>query len=439
MSDGQRRGSVLLLAALLLVSIVAVALAAPAASATGESAERQARPEVPHTVAPYPNSTSEIWPYTSRAKSVDSATLPINVVVLADAEVVRNVLILRPDARWENQTRSLNGSEGSAVAPDDEVAPVAVNATGVYWSDADGADRYTYVRHLGSTEGQWIDETFQLHDGDYFGTRYHIRFYEVPDGEASWTALQVHREHFDWFRLRHTVGSLPRAQHYVETQFYGRWYVADLEKRRFTGGGVLNDDGWATVVELRVPEGVRASMPVAALVFGIVALGSFGRLEPTAVRRTIEELVGWRPVSARTLLASTVIAAIPLAVRVASVAVEHAELVDSPKIVAGAFYPFVALGPPLAAYVLFRGVDPGEAFVAAFLALGVGLLADYAYLGIAVVPVEVVVHRAVLLVALGTLAAAGTDRPHDPPLAYPPLLVGASLWVGGLLWTLFLW
>ena len=439
MSDGQRRGKGLLLAALLFVSIVAVALTAPAASAAGEPAERQARPEVPHTVAPYPNSTSEIWPYTSRAKSVDSATLPINVVVLADAEVVRNVLILRPDARWENQTRSLNGSEGSEAAPDDDVGPVAVNATGVYWSDADGADRYTYVRRLGSGEGQWIDETFQLHDGDYFGTRYHIRFYEVPDGEATWTAMQVHREHFDWFRLRHTVGSLPRAQHYVETQFYGRWYVADLEKRRFTNGGVLNSDGWATVVELRVPEGVRASMPVAALLFGLVALGSFRRPTASFGRRSIEELVAWRPVSGRTLLASAAIAAIPLAVRVASVAVEHAELVDSPKIIAGAFYPFVALGPPLAAYVLFRGVDPGEAFVAAFFALGVGLLADYAYLGISVVPVEVVVHRAVLLVALGTLAAAGTDRPHDPALGYPPLLVGTSLWVGGLLWTLFLW
>ena len=439
MSDGQRRGRSLLLAALLLISIVAAVIAVPAAGAADGSAEHAARPEVPHTVAPYPNSTSEIWPYTSRAHSVESATLPINVVVLAEAEVVRNVLVLRPDARWENQTQSLNGSAGSGAAPEEEIAPVAVNATGVYWSDADGADRYTYVRELGSGEGRWIDETFQLHDGDYFGTRYHIRFYEVPDGETSWTALQVHREHFDWFRLRHTVGSLPRAQHYVETQFYGRWYVADLEKRRFTDGGVLNSDGWATVVELRVPEGVRSSMPVAALLFGLAVVGSFGRLEPSVVRRPIEELAAWRPVGARTLVASAVIAAIPIAVRVASVAVEHAGVVDSPKLVAGTFYPFVALGPPVAAYVLFRGVDPGEAFVAAFVALGVGFLADYAYLGIAVLPVEVVIHRAVLLVALGTLAAAGTDRPHDPAIGEPAVLVGASLWVGGLLWTLFLW
>lgn len=567
MSDGERRGRSLLLGGLLLLSLV---LAGPTIASTGGSGQSagdqaasfaEARAEGrAHVVAPHPNSSAAIWPYTSRSRSVEGATLPINIVVLADVDVVRSMLIHRPDAQWEDQREGLNGTaggenvsdvgegnasegggalvpgatatpstsgsegdfatngtstqnsiegvptatfDGTAVPTTANGTPVenggtpyhggtpvengstlvanettsppgtsdgaatrttsgtspapngtttatdyggegplilsGLNSTGVYWSDATGANRYTYVTNGEPAEGQWIAEADQLHDGDYFGTRYHIRFYRVPDGENSWSALQVHREHFDWFRLRHTVGSLPTAQHYVETQFYNRWYVADLQKHRFAGGGILNYNGWATVVDLRISEDLGGSLSAAALVFGVVAIGSVGRLGSTIDRDAIEGAVEQVPINPRTLVASLAVAAVPLLVRVGAIAVEHTRWINSPDVVAGAFFPIVALGPPILAYVLFRGVDPGEAFVAAFVALGVGFLADYAYLGIRVLPIELIVHRAVLLVAVGVVAVAGAVRPDERPLRDPALLTGAFLWVVGLLWALFLW
>ena len=529
MSDGERRGRSLLLGGLLLLSLV---LAGPTIASTGGSGQSagdhagsfaEARAEGrAHVVAPHPNSSAAIWPYTSRSRSVEGATLPINIVVLADVDVVRSMLVHRPDAQWEDQREGLNGTAGGenasdagegnasegrgALVPDatatsstsggegdlagnatstqnssegvptttfdgTAVPPAAngtpaengstpapngttsapggggegplilsgLNSTGVYWSDATGANRYTYVTNGDPDGGRWVAEADQLHDGDYFGTRYHIRFYRVPDGENSWSALQVHREHFDWFRLRHTVGSLPTAQHYVETQFYNRWYVADLEKHRFDGGGTLNYNGWATVVDLRISEDLGGSLSVAALFFGVVAIGSVGRLGSAIDRDAIEGAAEQVPIHPRTLVASLAVAAVPLFVRVGAIAAEHTGWINSPDVVAGVFFPVVALGPPILAYVLYRGVDPGEAFVAAFVALGVGFLADYAYLGIRLLPIELIVHRAVLLLAVGIVAVAGAGRPDERALRDPALLTGAFLWVVGLLWALFLW
>ena len=549
MSGGPRRARSLLLAAVLLLSLAVVgpALTSSAGSgqqAPGDAAERFAAARAEgraHTVAPHPNSTMAIWPYTSRSKSVDGATLPINIVVLADVDLVRAMLVHRPDANWEDQRQGLNGSAGgsnasvaettpTAATPTETVAvsnasspdagggtpaptgttatpaarviqptttptgtvptpnastptpngtaapnastdrpttssatdaptttpnatadpgdgdegplfPTGINSTGVYWSEASGSDRYTYVRSGEPGSGRWIAEADQLHDGDYFGTRYHVRFYAVPDGENSWTALQVHREHFDWFRLRHTVGSLPRAQHYVESQFYDQWYIEDLSRERFTDGGILGADGWVTVVDIRYNDLLRESLGVAPIALAVVLGGVLGDWAPPLRRRDVREVKESVPLGTRFVVMAAVIAAVPLFVRMGSLALERAEVVNSPKVVAGAFYPVLALGLPVLAYVLARSLDPQEAFAAAAFGLGVGVLADYAFLGITVLPMAVVVHRAVLVLAIGLVAVAGTDRPQDARFDAqdPAMLAGGGLWIAGLLWTLFFW
>ena len=523
--------ALLLLALVVVGPLVASSYGSGQSSASDAEAFAQAMAEGrAHTVSPHPNSTMAIWPYTSRSRSVEGATLPINVVVLEDVDLVRNMLIHRPDAHWEDQRHGLNGSTGSANAsaaettpgatgragnatpvgatpnatattptPDgtstpavegtptpganatvgpptpngsaggananttnattgeptptpnatttrassneDPLFPTSINSTGVYWSDATGSNRYTYVRGDEPGSGRWIDEAGQLHDGDYFGARYHIRFYRVPDGENSWTALQVHREHFDWFRLRHTVGSLPVAQHYVESQFYDQWYVADLHRKRFTGGGVLNSDGWVTVVDVKYPDVLRRSFGVMSILAGLAVVGAFGGWPTSVGRRDVRRVGQAIPVDARFVVVGVVVAAVPVFVRLGSLAVERTELVNSPHAVAGAFYPMLALGLPACAYFLVRGLDRQKAFAAAAGGFGVGVLTDYAILGISVLPVAVIVHRAVLVLALGVVAIAGTDRPagswFEPD--DPTLLAGVGLWVVGLLWTLFFW
>lgn len=540
--------------ALLLLALVVVGPLVASSYGSGQSAGSDAEAFAEameegraHTVAPHPNSTMAIWPYTSRSRSVEGATLPINVVVLEDVDLVRNMLIHRPDAHWEDQRHGLNGSTGnsstsvteptpvgaeragnatpaaSTPAPNGTAAPrttngtagtptatmaaiptadgtagtaatnatvgpptpggtaapanasatgantanatagaptptpnatttrgasnegplfpTSINSTGVYWSDATGSNRYTYVRGDQQGSGRWIDEAGQLHDGDYFGTRYHIRFYRVPDGESSWTALQVHREHFDWFRLRHTVGSLPVAQHYVESQFYDQWYVADLHRERFTRGGILNADGWVTVVDVKYPDVLRRSFGVMSILAGLALVGAFGGWPSPVDRRDVRKVGRAIPVDARFVVLAVAVAVVPLFVRLGSLAVERTELVNSPHVVAGAFYPMLALGLPACAYLLARGVGRQKAFAAAAGGFGVGVLTDYAVLGITLLPVAVIVHRAILVLALGVVAVAGTDRPEGSWVAHrdPTLLVGGGLWVAGLLWTLFFW
>ena len=136
MSDGQRRRWGLLSVGLLLLALVV--LGPPAASTLGSDQAAQGDAEAfaeamaegrAHTVSPHPNSSMAIWPYTSRGKSVRSATLPINVVVLADVDLVRTTLIHRPDAEWEDQRHGLNGTASTQNSSAEERTPTP-NASG---------------------------------------------------------------------------------------------------------------------------------------------------------------------------------------------------------------------------------------------------------------------------------------------------------------------
>ena len=141
---------------------------------------------------------------------------------------------------------------------DPEGEAVVVNGSGVAWADTRGATRYIYVE----TErgDRWMTGTEQLHDGAYLGSRLHVRLYEVDGGGGTLTAVQAQHEHWDWFRLRRTVGSVSRGQYAVEQEFYGTGLIRDVSRDRFGNGGILDADDWVTVVDL-VERGGRSRLP----------------------------------------------------------------------------------------------------------------------------------------------------------------------------------
>jgi len=141
---------------------------------------------------------SSLWPYTSSATTFEERTLAINVVVAGDPAETRRHLEERSRGGWKrNRTRTGRRQRygGRGCRRDG-------NGLG----SADGSTRYAYVA-MGHdpTGGTWLDESYQLHDGEYLGSRHHIRAYASPDSDDQWTAMQTHREHWDWFRLSHTV------------------------------------------------------------------------------------------------------------------------------------------------------------------------------------------------------------------------------------------
>ncbi len=398
-----------------------------------------------HVVVGHPDQKPAVWPYTSRQRDFDTLTLPINVVVKGSPSEVRSVM--RADgSSWQ---------DGNGTAPGESAA--------IPWDDTHGAMRYNYV-----TGRRWTIEAAQLHDGTYLGARKHARLY--PIGRRTWTAVQVHNEYWDWYRLRHTVTSLSKAQYETESEFRGRRATSDISREWFANGGLLDEDGWVTIVELEQPSGVsrtdgtsttsetevqtptddgpgadsdEAVTPrwpdrrlVPAVLLGIVALvpllgvgTGFGRVFEGFGLQFDDAPI--RPVvlfSALTLL--------PAAVRVASVSIETTYPGIHPKIIVAIGYPLMAFVPPLLAVWIPRGKNEYAVAGAAASGFVVGMLFDYVVLGIHVIPVSVALHRLVLAVGLAALAAAGTrsDSSYRRDWAF---LSGAVVWFLGLVYPLF--
>ncbi|MFC5367577.1 hypothetical protein [Salinirubrum litoreum] len=429
---------------------------------------------------------SRLWPFTGRERAFDSLTLPVNVVVEGDPGRVRALLVTGRDARWGPEQAEWQGvaPERAAAVPADDDLP---------WRSATGAVRYVYVDTPGPG-GRWLDETLQLHDGTYFGSRHHLRLYGAPPGAGRWTAIQAHRDYWDWFRLRHTVTSLAGPQHTVERQLRGRQAVVGVTRERFANGGIRDADGWVTVVALReqrqvrrhgplagqggpgvgTPDALRATdgtegdpgtsprllaaaLAVVSLVGAAVVarrLGSAGSTSPAGRYSTLGgalsarlrarggatlERLRWSRVADRRvhLLAAFAVAllCLPSLIRATSLALE-AVLPRQPKVVAALLYPVFAFGPPTLALTVPRRMTPEPWAVAAVGAYGVGLVVDLLGIGVTTLPVTLVVHRALVVVTLGALAAAGWGRRHPdgPGRAGRTLAVGA--WLALLAWPL---
>lgn len=371
-----------------------------------------------------PESGATLWPYTSKRRRFDTLTLPMNVVVRGNVWRVRSVLVTGADAQW-------NSSAGEWQGVGDEAGTIPESDR--RWYETHGATRYTYVR-TSASGGHWEDAAYQLHDGKYFGTRYHLRAYAGGEGETSWTAIQAHYEHWDWFRLRHTVGSTALGRQSVERAFYGRRDVAAVRRARFANGGIADADGWASVVDLRPPSYAlpsRSDAGVALASLGALLVGSLSGRDPwPTVRAWVDDA------DPRLWAVAAVAVGLLPGVRWAAIAVEGALPGLSPKVVAATGYLTLAVGLPACAYLAGETSSTTAAVLAATGGVTIGLLADYVLLGVAVVPLSVVVHRTALVAVLGVVAASGSPRVGERVGDHGRLVAVGALWVGVLAWPL---
>ena len=365
----------------------------------------------PHLVEPTEEGT-QLWPYTARAREYESRTLGINVVFYGDPGRTRAALVGRPgldaadgpeDAEADGQTVS---HERLDVDPD-----AASVAEFVSWTNATGATRYTYVEVDGA--GVWLEPSYELHDGSYLGQRSHVRAYEDPAG--GWTAVQVHAEHWDWFRLRHTVTGISEPQRDLEREFLGR-PGTERVVRVPLGNGTADGDGWASGIYLLGWVGLPLLGWVGLPLLGRPRRASRGGRSRRHRRREAALAVG--------------LFAVYTAVRWLGIAGELLFPGVSPKVVAAPLYVALAVGLPAMAYSLGRGSDATWAFAAAAFGLGAAIVVDYAAMGTSVLPIRVVLHRGSVLLAVGLVAVGGAHADDGGPT--PPLLVGATGWAAAL-------
>lgn len=356
----------------------------------------------PGLVAPADNG-SELWPHTASGTSFDERTLAVNVVVVGDTDVTHQAMVQRSELEWRDPDDPESGGTGDAQNRSNPERDQL--GEGIGWGRARGAVRYTHVR----VEGQqrWMDESYQLHSGDYLGQRLHVRAYEDPKGE--WTAMQAHSEHWDWFRLRHTVTGVDDAQKQVESDFMGAPFVDEVTRQPYdTASG--DSTRWVTVVRLW------------AFLLAGTGLALSGRTEP--VVRSAERLVHRHR---REVTMGVALFTLYLGVRVVGIALETALPTINPKIFAAPLYLLLVLGLPGIAYYLGRGTNRVWAFTHAVGSLGTAFIVDFAVMGVSVVPLPFVLHRVAVLSAIGIIAVGSTFLAEDDDRM--PLIVGVGGWV----------
>ncbi|WP_435317125.1 hypothetical protein [Haloarchaeobius sp. TZWSO28] len=382
------KNRLILFAVAIAVLLVGTTLTAPSVSTPD--------PEPPdRKLVTLGESETTIWPYVGPKRSFDRRASSINLVVRADAsEVTRR--LRSGETIWNTSEPAFTEENRSERQVD--------NGTGVSWSDAYGAKRYVYYET--GTQSVWTAQTSQLHHGDYFGGQYHVRVYDLQQAEGNWTVVQAHAEHWDWFTLTHTVDSLEEARINIEQDFMTAAGPDDVQRVYYDNGDTYDHDGWTTLVYF-------ALLPlVGATAFVPTLERAFDRLW---TRHTV-----WRVV----LFLS--IPAVVLAVRLGGVTAENLLTVD-PDIVVAAFYPVLVIGTPLAAFAAGSRLEPTDGFLFGSLGFGMAVVVDYGFIGVSVLPIEVVMHRVGLAVAIG-LVAAGARRLDDFELE-PPLVVGLVTWL----------
>ncbi|MXR51390.1 hypothetical protein GRX03_07210 [Halovenus sp. WSH3] len=413
------------LVGLVFAALCLVALSYAGASAVDpptESTPDTSSPPDPKLVQPADN-VSKLYPYTSKRRSTSGRTLPINVVIHGDPGDVRTALTDRSDLGFEE----LPAEESEAG---NETYQIDIEDSELDWNDASGSPRYIYIQDDGG--GRWLRESYQLHEGNYMGERQHIRAYEDPDGE--YTAIQIHREYFDFFQLRHNVVDIEDSGQMLEDEFLDQPFV-DRVSREYFGTRGRWTDGWTVSIHL------GALIPTA--LFGVFALGS---VVSASTRRAVWSLTRNFGSWARTNWAGFVLAAglvvTVVGTRAFALALENTFTETYPQVFAGVAYPILALGPPAVVAVLARRLSPLPAFGFAVFGLVAALAADTMWVGLGVVPVQVFLHRFGLALTLGVLALGVAREVSDDPEAIDEergVLIAAGLlaWFGGLALPLF--
>lgn len=364
-----------------------------------------------------------VWPYTASSPSFRAGVSPINVVFDADPETVRDLFAEEPD--WE-ATRSL-GDDGDAVPAEDP---------GLFgWRVRGGDDRYVFVtgdRGRPDVRDDWREPTYHLYRGQYFGTQDHLRVYDGSVGGESWTLVQAHSEHWDWFSLTHRVDSVERPRERLERELLATDRVERIDRNYYGNGGSFDADGWATVVTL---SGAVLVVPAARRRWSGLqdAVGSRPILgEPR--QRPVRALLDRPPVRGVGLAAG--LAAVVLGVRGAGLL---AEAVGLPfGAVSKALYAAMAVGVPAVALLGGRGLDHTTAFRMGAGGVALGLIVDYALLSVTVLPLVLVVHRTIAVVATGVLATAFSATGGDGEGEHAGVRGNGRLAVGAALWVLVL-
>lgn len=347
-----------------------------------------------------------LWPYHSHTPDYRARTLPISVVVYGDAAATERLLVEGDVGEWEEVS-----DDSEDIDPAE--APPGIDRPSADWDPASGAVRYVYLEPTDGRPSHWTGADYQLRDGDYLGSRHHIRAYVDPS-DGRWTAMQTHREHWDWFRLRHTVHSAADSQRHVEEQFLERRYVEDLRREHFGNDIGSDTDGWVTVVEL---EGWLSLAGV--LLVGLVPI--------TGRRFGLSTEYG--DTAARVALLAGSVVAPYLFVRLGAITVERTFPALDPKLIVALFHPVLVVGVPVAAYLAARVLDEILAFAIASLAFIVALFLDYTLLGVGSLPLDTFLYHVGVAVAIGFVAAGASRRARSPDTELGHVRTGVLLWI----------
>lgn len=437
------RRSVLI--AVVLVTLAFVLVGGPSLLFSPTTSEVAPETDVDHRTEMFHPTGGEsgIWPYLNSRQAFEKRS-PINVIVIGETDAVVQALIEARDRDWEETDAeqaeadpgSIAGIEGNQTEANESAGDgLVLDSTAIQWGRTTGASRFAYVDPGPDEDGRWVRETAQVHDGTYYGHRYHIRMYESPRADEPWVAIQTHSEYFDWFTLRHRVTGSQRAQMRLEADLMSLPQVSVQEdvRRVYLGNANASDaDGWATVIDLI---GVTAVGLVAGRrVLDRSAAAIDARLTDDDLRRLAS--IRARLEASHLLLIGTILALV-LGVRVGGIALESTGRLPMHGI-AVLLYPVVALGLPVGTYAIARGLERRlDAAVVASSALAVAFWLDFGFLGVSALSIDVIVQRALIVVALG-LIAAGAARRSGPHRGWNDLLAaGAVLWTVVLGATLF--
>jgi len=384
----------------------------------------------------FEGSDSAIWAFMSAREAHDKRS-PLNVFVRGNSSEVVHLLTEEGEGDWEEMDEEEMDAEPETFA---FIEDEGHHATGTQWGEAAGTTRYAWI-DPGGDDPQWVTETLQLDDGDYYGERMHIRLYESPNSDDKWVAMQGHTEHFDWFTLRHRVDGVESAQLAIEQEFMdlpGVDSQKDVVRINVGNTGPSDADGWATKVDL---------VGMLVLLFGMA--GSRGKATirehtPDAVednltavdRRRLE--AAYDRVEARHLILAMTILAMFLGVRIVGIALERWTDFLTMHMIAALLYPVIALGIPIATYAIASGLERRlDAAVAASLSLALAIWLDYGLMEVNSLPVDVVLQRMLVIIALGLIAGGAARRATRESRLNDMLIAGVAMWGFVLVGTLF--
>jgi hypothetical protein len=412
-------------------------------------------------------SDSEFWRFLSPQEEFRERS-PINVIVRGEADEILRVMTEQGDSDWmeidaveeEVEEEAPDEAENATVLEEEHRHATGLEggenqSTGILWDEADGTTRYAWIDPGDGGDGHWVTETIQLEEGDYYGQRYHIRAYESPNEDDQWVAMQAHTEHFDWFTLRHRVDGVEAAQSKVEADFMDHPGVdpeQDVRRIYIDNVGPSDADGWATVVDLTAMVALPAGLGLAGRRRRRAgsADGVLEERQPESEPKAEPELAQLTVVDRQRIQAVTdrieaghvilvfAILAMFLGVRMGGLLLERRATFLTPHMIAALLYPVIAIGIPVATYLIARGLTSRlDAAIVAAGSLSLAIWLDYGLLGVDVIPLDVVFQRMLVVVALGLIAAGAAKRAVRETTFNDLLLGGVAMWVLVLVGTLF--